>query len=128
MKARIKKTGEIVDVITYNQCSTIRSSQDFVSYIDSKGVEHDRESLNYYWDFESIEADVINNEHWNDVRERAAIAAMQGTITMLSSNDRYTFRYVVAGGFRGDKHAYPNEIAEFAVACANALIEELKKK
>ena len=48
MKARIRKTGEIVDVIAHNHCSTIRSSQDYVSYIDSNGVEHDRESLNYY--------------------------------------------------------------------------------
>ena len=52
MKARIRKTGEIVDVISYNTCSTIRSHQDYVSYIDSKGEEHDRESLNYYWDFD----------------------------------------------------------------------------
>ena len=50
MKAKIRKTGEIVDIICYNNCSTIRSHQDSVSYIDSKGVEHDRESLNYYWE------------------------------------------------------------------------------
>ena len=52
MKAKIRKTGEIVDIICYNQYSTIRSHQDYVSYIDSKGIEHDRELLNYYWDFD----------------------------------------------------------------------------
>lgn len=114
MKAKIKKTGEIVDVITYNHCSTIRSSQDFVSYIDSKGVEHDRESLNYYWDFESIEADVINNEHWNDVRERAAIAALQGILSW--GENAFSYEGVI------------DEIAKAAVDVADSLIKELKKK
>ena len=50
-------------------------------------------------------------QHWQNVRERAAIAAMQGTISVLSSNNRI-----------------PNQIAQFAVICADALIEELKKK
>ena len=55
----------------------------------------------------------INEEkHWQEVRERAAIAAMQGTITILGSSDRYAFR----------------DVAEFAVAYADALIEQLKKK
>lgn len=47
----------------------------------------------------------------NALRNQAAIAAMQGTITILSSSNRI-----------------PKEIAEFAVACADALIEELKKQ
>lgn len=130
MKARIRKTGEIVDVINYNQCCSIRSYQDYVSYIDSKGEEHDRESLNYYWDFEPIETltEVVDKEHWQDVRERAAIAAMQGTITILSSSDGYAFRTIVVEGFSGNEKTYPNEIAEFAVACANSLVEQLKKK
>ena len=126
MKAKIKKTGEIVDVICYNHYATIRSHQDYVSYIDSKGIEHDRESLNYYWDFEPIET--ANDEHWQDVREKAAISAMQGTITILSSSDRYAFKDIVVEGYRGNEKTYPKEIAQFAVACADALIEELKKK
>lgn len=67
-------------------------------------------------------------DEWQGVRIQAAIAAMQGTITILSSSDRYAFRDIVVEGFSGDKKTYPNEIAEFAVACADALIEELKKK
>jgi len=68
------------------------------------------------------------NESLYSLRNQAAIAAMQGTITILSSSDRYAFRDIVVEGFRGDKKTYPNEIAEFAVACAESLIEELKKK
>jgi hypothetical protein len=67
-------------------------------------------------------------EHWQNVRERAAIAAMQGTITILGSSDRYAFRDVVVEGYRGNEKTYPKEIAQFAIACADALIEELKKK
>lgn len=126
MKAKIRKTGEIVDVISYNLQSSIRSSQDFVSYIDSNGVEHERESLNYYWDFEQIN-DVKNDIHWQNVREHAAIAAMEKTLDMLIIDKDY-FTDIIAEGFRGDKKTYPNEIADFAVACADALVEQLKKE
>lgn len=87
MKAKIKKTGEITEVI---------------------GNEED--------------------EHWQDVRERAAIAAMQGTMSILGSGDRTAFREIVVEGYSGNEKTYPKEIAEFAVACADALIEELKNK
>lgn len=105
MKAKIRKTGEIVDVICYNHCSTIRSHQDYVSYIDSKGIEHDGESLNYYWDFEPFET--ANNEHWQDVREKAAIAALQGAAS---------------------RSHHIEHCVKFAVDCADKLVEELKKK
>lgn len=110
MKAKLRKTGEIVDVICFSNCSTIRNSLDYVSYIDSKGVEHDRELLNFYWDFEPIET--TTNEHWQDVRERVAIAVIQG---VLANSDLFRqFSY--------------NSLAETAVLYADALVEELKKK
>lgn len=49
-------------------------------------------------------------DYWQDVRERAAIAAMQGIII----NNRYS--------------GSTNQFAETAVRYADALIEELKKK
>ena len=54
MKARNRKTGEIVDVINYSN-STTRLDSNFVSYIDSNGIEHEAERLNYFWDFEPLE-------------------------------------------------------------------------
>lgn len=81
MKARNRKTGEIVDIIFYSSLSEAgRSSQDYVSYIDSKGVEHEKESLNYYWDFEPIDDTQDEDLHWQNVKERAAIAALQGLL------------------------------------------------
>lgn len=120
MKARIRKTGEIVDVINYNRCCSIRSHQDYVSYIDSKGEEHDRESLNYYWDFEPIDtmAEVRDDKHWQFVRERAAIAAMQG---MLANPE-----LLESTGFSGTYYKW--HIERKAVEYADALVEQLKKK
>lgn len=102
MRARIKKTGEVVSIADY---ATIA-----LDIHDSWGnpIEMKPEEL-------ELIQEQTNDEHWQDVRERAAIAAMQGTLCILP--DCATIL---------DK--IPNEIAEFAVACADALIEELKKK
>ena len=112
MKARRRSNGELVDIVSFSGGSD-RTSLDFVSFIDSEGVEHYRESLNYYWDFEPIETSY--SDHWQDVRERAAIAAMQGILCAP-----------IVDGI--DPNPSKEHIAELAVAQANALIEELKKK
>lgn len=82
MKAKNRKTGEVVDIISYSQLSAAERcpGQDYVSYIDSQGVEHYKEDLNYYWDFEPISGIQDEDAHWQDVAERAAIAAMQGLL------------------------------------------------
>ena len=128
MKAKIRKTGEIVDIICYGGSPNRRSDViDYVNYIDSQDVEHIKDNhLNIYWDFEFIEIDT--DKHWQDVRERAAIAAMQGTIAMLNNSDGYAFREVVVEGYKGEEKTYPKEIAQFAVACADAIVERLKEK
>lgn len=66
------------------------------------------------------------NEALYSLKNQAAIAAMQGTITLLGSSDRYAFNQIVAEGYIGNEKTYPKEIAQFSVACANALVEELK--
>lgn len=55
------------------------------------------------------------DEHWQDVRERAAIAAMQGILSAP----------VVEGV---DPNPSQKHIAELAVMQADLLIEQLKKK
>ena len=113
MKKKIRKTGEIVDVISYNKyTTTARNSElDWVSYIDSKGVEHEHEKrLNIYWDFEDV-VEVPNTDiDWEKVRIKAAISALQG----LASNPNSSF-------------AADDELAKWSVSCADALIAELKK-
>ena len=92
MKAKIRKTGEIVDVT--------RNKHGF--YVDENRVGYTLNEL----DFGNEE-----NEHWQDIRERAAIAAMQGVMNFFGSID-----------YNRDT------IAKLAVEQADALIKLLKKK
>lgn len=98
MKARIKKTGEIINLAEYAKIE--------LDVCDSFGnpIELKPE------DVELVQEKTDNND-WNQVRIQAAIAAMQA----LRSNTGYNQFSVV-------------EIANFSVKNANALVEELKKE
>ena len=98
MKAKIKKTGEIVNLADY-AVITLESHDSWGNPIELKPEE-----------VELIQ-EPTEDEHWQDVRERASIAAMQGVMSFFGSID------------------YNREtIAKLAVEQADALIEELKKK
>lgn len=114
MKKRLRKTGEIVDVITYsNPYASDRDDRDVVSYIDSKGVEHHVErGLNMYWDFEDVE-ELTKQNDWEQVRIDASIAALKG----FSSNPHNQM-----------VDAPIQKLSEWAVKAADALIAELKKR
>lgn len=115
MKARIKATGEIIKVADYATI-TLDDHDSWGNPIEVKPEE-----------IELIQ-EVSKDEHWQEVRERAAIAAMQGTIAMLNNSNRYVFREVVVEGFSGNEKTYPNEIVEFSIACADALVKQLKEE
>jgi hypothetical protein len=98
MKARIKKTGEIVNIAEYARIA--------LDQCDSWGctVEVKPE------DVELIQ-EQTDDEHWQNVRIQAAIAAMQGVMNFFGSID------------------YNKEtIARLAVEQADALIDKLKEK
>ena len=110
MKKRLRKTGEIVDVIDFFCIELIkeREDKDWVSYIDSKGVEHHIEhGLNIYWDFEDVEEGLAKQVDWEQVRIKAAIEAVQVFASVYDRNYKDT--------------------AKMAVSQADALIAELKK-
>lgn len=66
-----------------------------------------------------------NKVNWKQARVDAAISAMQGIIANSHDKDyRVQERYSSYDSWRKE---YPNEIAETAVAIADALIAELKK-
>lgn len=112
MKAIIRKTGEIVDIVSYSGGTVRCDILDRVSYIDSKGIEHDREILNYYWDFEQIpdiKEDNFPKIDWEQRRYELAKAALVAT---LGSE---TFS---RGGMTECR----------IVRIANKIIEELKEK
>ncbi len=97
MKAKIKKTGEIVNIAEWAKIA--------LDKCDSWGntIELRPEEV-------ELIQEPTEDEHWQDVRERAAIAALQG----LLSNSRQTgnaMRYV-----------------KMAIDCANTLVGQLKNK
>ena len=60
MKARIKKTGEIVDIISFSSTKD-RHIDDCVQYFDKDGNRHTTDR-NYYLDFEPIQEKEIDWE------------------------------------------------------------------
>ena len=109
MKKRIRKTGEIVDVIS--------SENVLVSYIDSDGNTWANIPRNPFEDFEDVEEEPAQKEviDWEKVRINAAIDAMNAAIT---ANWYSSIK---------DDESYAEAIAEDAVLVADALIAELKK-
>ena len=105
MKKRIRKTGEIVDVISYYNCyCSERDTTDSVSYIDSKGIEHRNErGLNLWWDFDDVQSTDID---WEQRRYEIAKEVFDSIYDFTI--DRINF-------------------AKYAVDAANSLIAELKK-
>ena len=109
MKCRIKKTGEIIDVISLS-CDTEGKPTDTVDYIDSKGVEYHNEKLNYYWDLEPID---ISNIDWEQCRYEIA----KDTLSALNTGK---------GADCDEK--YISYVVNISVKFADLLIKELKKK
>lgn len=121
MKAKFRKTGEIVDIISYSGNADRNDVLDCVSYIDSKGVEHSREKLNLYWDFESIqETSIAPNIDWNQIEIQAAIGAMQAMIQRGGIIPNMQYQYTLDA----DHHKV---MAIEAALYARALVKELKK-
>lgn len=123
MKARKRNSNDEWRDVQYVQ---LRDSY-VITQADQMEFQHDTLSTELKT-YDQMGLESQSQDHWQDVRERAAIAAMQGTITILGSSDRTAFRDIVVEGYKGSKRTYPNEIAEFAVACADALVKRLKKE
>ena len=124
MKKRIRKTGEIVDVIAwYNIMGAERDKDDSVSYIDSKGNECVKvEGLNLAWDFEDVVE--VPNAHidWEQRRYEVAKDMLSMFFNIRGYNGLMRcFRYD-----DGNSNPYQG-FAETSVQVADALIAELKK-
>ena len=119
MKKRNKKTGEIVNIVDYRAFSeTQKMKSDYVSFIDNSGNERRIDDANIYIDFEDLDnkADIIDTEiSFNEVRAKAAIAAMQG---MLAHSARM---------YIGNETNWHEAIAKESVKLADSLISNLKK-
>ena len=102
MKARIKATGEIVDLAPYT-----RVCEDF-----AKGRS---------WLVEELDDADDVPDYWEKLKHQAAISAMQG---VLSNHE--AFGKIVS--YYGDDDTLNKAIANKAVSLATALVEKLKKE
>jgi len=74
-KSILRSTGEEVEIIDAKiKERGARSDEDWVTYIDSKGVEHIREHLNMQLDFKPVV-----NDTWNKVFDLAKGSKMPTT-------------------------------------------------
>lgn len=116
MKKRLRKTGEIVDVINYSASCLGREKDDYVSYINSKGIEHVAEhGLNIYWDFEDVEEELAKEIDWEERRYEITKTIVHAQVSGP----------IIPGV---DPNPSIAASAKLAVAFADALIAELKKE
>ena len=110
MKAKIRKTGEIVDVIAFKS-SEACPEKDWVRYVDSEGLDLIQE-LNALEDLEVIDKTEDKAVDWEQRRYEIAKEMMAAFLSNSS-------REVYEGAFKTQ--------AEYAVVFADALIAELKE-
>lgn len=122
MKAKIIKTGEIVDIIDYS-CDIPRSNFDTVSYIDSKGNKYVNMKMNRILDFEDVK-EYDKHIDWEQRRYELIKAAMSG---ILSGQNVFYCTCSEAKNEIDEKKSTPIAIAKYAIACADCLIKILKE-
>lgn len=98
MKARVKETGEIVEVHTH----------DDADFQDRQG--------RFYWEhqlyFGSLDVRYDEPDYWTRLEHQYAGMAMQGMIRTVGHDRMYP----------------PEKIAIYAEACAHALVQKMKEE
>lgn len=125
MKYRIRKTGEIIDVISYSGLTSTTRSEiyDWVDYLDSNSNEIKHAQLNLYWDLEPIQ--IGSAIDWEQKR---CDMTKDFTATLLGRLNYDPFTANVCCCCSDGEPVNPySHIAVIAVSVADALIEELKK-
>lgn len=113
MKARIRKTGEIVDVIAFKS-SEACPEKDWVRYVDSEGLDL-IQGLNALEDLEDLEVIDKTEDKAVDWEQRRYEIAKEMMAAFLSNSSREVYE----GTFKTQ--------AECAVAFADELIAKLKE-
>lgn len=125
MKYRIRKTGEIIDVISYSGLTSTERDEidDWVDYIDSNGNEIKHAQLNLYWDLEPIQIEsAIDWEQKRCDMAKDFTAALLGRLNY----DPFTANINCCCSDGGPVNPYWY-IVGIAVSVADILIAELKE-
>ena len=112
MKARIKESGEIINISDYARVT--------LDKCDSYGSP-----IELSFDEVEILQERSDNIDWEQRRYELAKAAMQG---ILSDEEEVGYACSEATYKENEIHTVPKAVAQFAIACADVLINELKGK
>ena len=102
MKARVKATGEIVEVRLCGEWTNMHG--DILPYRTNDGVEYSSHDLSFKIDDERGDPD-----YWTRLEHQAGIAAMQGLMSKEYLDN-------------------PDSLVSHAIHYAHALVEKLKEK
>lgn len=111
MKARVKATGKIVDIIR-------NSAFDKDVFYDSNGQKYNREELSFDFKEKSFPKD---DDYWTRLEHQYAGMAMQGML----NNSLLTTGLLKAGKSHED---FVDEVTRTALRYAHALVEKMKEE
>ena len=113
MKAKIKATGEIINIASYAKI-TLDKCNSYGTPIEMRPEEVE------------LIANIEEDDYWQNMKVHAAIAALQGIVSSHVTIEKIVYLLKV----RGDDTAVGLEktVAERAVTFADELIKQLKEK
>ena len=110
MKARVKATGEIIEVIAVGDYIN-ENGQIIGEYKDANGMLYTSYELDFY-----IEEGITIPDYWTRLEHQYAGMAMQGLMTILPN----------IGGIEG--RTPKDEIVDIAMETAHALVKKMKEE
>ena len=124
MKARIKATGEIVEVMQVYDKG--KPSFERLDVLDTKVIKYSIDELDFseeigltgeeYWEALGGKAEPIYPDYWTRLEHQYVGMAMQGLMSYI--------KQIIPE----DGYSYCDTIVDFSVKVAHALVEKLKEK
>lgn len=133
MKGIIRKTGEEITIISYGGGIDRSDVLDYVSYIDSHGVEHPREKLNPYWDVEFLNEKQSLIERQQNILDVAARNIEKQSSNTLSKKEHLALAIytAIANGIyskTGSIHWTPEDILALTEKHVAAFMDRFVKE
>lgn len=133
MKGIIRKTGEEITIVSYGGGIDRSDVLDYVSYIDSHGVEHPREKLNPYWDVEFLKENQSLIERQQNILNVAARNIEKQSSNTLSKKEYLAlviYTAILNGIFTkpGSNHWKPEEVADIVESHVSKFMRRFVKE
>ena len=133
MKGIIRKTGEEITIVSYQGRVDRSDELDYVSYIDSNGVEHPREKMNLFWDVEVFDRQKELVEQQTKNAKMAMECANRNLENILNKREMVAmnvFVSIVNGIYAHGNAKYwsPEEIAKTTAKLSDCFMETFIKE